>query len=98
MKLHSWKRIVCFCVRYHGNIDFPLTPSTDGSNIFLMQLILIFARIRRFILFLRILIRLWRSKDFPALEVPKSDSSKVSSVLSQESAPTVLSILLLDSE
>ena len=32
-------------------------------------LILICARIRRFILFLRILLRLWRSKDFPILEV-----------------------------
>ena len=61
-------------------------------------LILICARIRRFILFLRILLRLWRSKDFPILEVLKSDSSKGSSVLTQESTPTFLSIPLLDLE
>ena len=59
-----------------------------------MELILICARIRWFILFLRILLRLWRYKDLPSIEVPKFDSSKLHSLLTQESA----SPFLLDQE
>ena len=42
--------------------------------------------IRRFVLFLQILLSLWRSKDLPSLQVPKLDSYKGLSLLTQENA------------